>query len=384
MKKNSVKYDKNHPFLAAVKERYSLCKPGSKKMTHHIVLDLSKSGLTYHVGDSIAIYPIHDHALVQQTLNAVGARGDESVTDRLGAVHTLRDFLSKKANITEVNRKIVQELAERQTNSEKKARLEYLLADGNRDALKEYQKNHEVWDALEDNSEVRFNIDEFVSMLQPMLPRFYSIASSMKVVGEEVHLTVSYVKYTSNGHLRLGVCSHYLCDMAPMNLSTVPVYIQPHHGFTLPDNSEADLILIGPGTGVAPYRAFLQERTAKGSKGRNWLFFGEWNRAYDYFYEEYWQELIAQGLLKVDTAFSRDQAHKIYVQHRMLEKAGELWQWIQNGAYIFVCGDAHRMAKDVEATLHQIIKEQGGLDDASTKAFIKQLRTDKRYLKDVY
>ena len=353
-------------------------------MTHHIVLDLSKSGLTYSVGDSIAIYPIHDHALVQQTVVALGAKGDEAVVDKQGNSISLREFLAKKSNITEVSRKLIQELAQRQTHPQKKERLEYLLADGNRDALKEYQHNHEVWDTLEENNEVKFSVDEFVGMLQPMLPRFYSIASSMKVVGEEVHLTVSYVKFTSNGHVRLGVCSHYLCDMAPLNLAMVPVYIQSHHGFTLPEKPTADLILIGPGTGVAPYRAFLQERTAQGAPGKNWLFFGEWNKAYDYFYEDYWQELIAQGSLKVDTAFSRDQQHKIYVQHRMLEKAGEIWQWLQNGATIYVCGDAHRMAKDVDAALHQIIKEQGGLDEPATKAFLKQLRTDKRYLRDVY
>ncbi len=250
--------------------------------------------------------------------------------------------------------------------------------------MKEYQKNHELWDALLDNPEVRFTPEEICHLIQPMLPRFYSIASSMKVVGEEVHLTVSYVKYMSNGQQRLGVCSHYLCDMAPMNLATIPVYLQPHHGFTLPADPKADLIMIGPGTGVAPYRAFMQERMAMGASGKHWLFFGEWNRSYDFFYEDYWTELQAQGKLRVDLAFSRDQEHKIYVQHRMLEQAQDFFQWLEKGAYVFVCGDAHRMAKDVDAVLHRIIQEQGNTDEQGAKSYVKALRSQKRYLRDVY
>jgi len=378
-------YNKNNPFLATIKERYSLCKTGSNKMTHHVVLDLTNSGIRYNVGDSIGIIPTHDQELVMRTVKAMGAKGDEPILDKaINQQIPLRDYLAKKSNITEVSRKVVQELARRQTHPAKKEHLEFLVAEGNKDALKEYQKNRELWDALAENREVKFDPIELCHMLQPMLPRFYSIASSMKVVGEEVHLTVSYVKYTANEHLRLGVCSHYLCDLAPMNVSTIPVYIQSSHGFTLPENPSANLILIGPGTGIAPYRAFLQERLATGANGSNWVFFGEWNRAYDYFYEDFWQELEAKGNFRIDTAFSRDQPHKVYVQHRMLEKAEELWRWMENGAYVFVCGDAHRMAKDVDATLHQIIQEKGGLDEQGAKNYMKKLRTDKRYLRDVY
>jgi sulfite reductase (NADPH) flavoprotein alpha-component len=291
-------YNKNHPFTASVKERYPLSKQGSKKHTHHVVLDLSHSGISYNVGDSLAIFPVHDPELVQRTLQAIGASGMEKVTDKhTGSLYSFRDYLAKKANITDVSRKLISELALRQTNPRKKEHLDSLLQEGNKDAFKEYHKNHELWDTLLEHPEVRFTPEEICHLIQPMLPRFYSIASSMKVVGEEVHLTVSYVKFTSSGHQRLGVCSHYLCDMAPLNLATVPVYVQPHHGFTLPPDPSVDLIMIGPGTGVAPYRAFMQERMAMGDSGKHWLFFGEWNRSYDYFYEDYWDELKSQGRL---------------------------------------------------------------------------------------
>jgi|694.fasta_scaffold04059_2 sulfite reductase (NADPH) flavoprotein alpha-component len=378
-------YNKNNPFFASIKERYSLCKPGSQKNTHHVRLDLSHSGITYQVGDSVAIFPVHDTVLVQRTLDALRLDSTKKIFDKHSNQEVdLHTFLSKKSNITEINRKIISETAERQTNLQKKEHLQFIIAEENRDVLKEYQKNREVWDFLLENQEVRFEPEELPFLLQPMIPRFYSIASSMKAVGESVDLTVSYVKYVSNGHLRLGVCSHYLCDMAPMYQATIPLYVQPSHGFNLIDQENASVIMIGPGTGIAPYRGFMQERIAKGNQGKNWLFFGEWNRAYDYFYEDFWEQLKAQGKLKVDLAFSRDQEHKIYVQHRMLEHAAELFRWIEEGAYIYVCGDAHRMAKDVDAVLHQIIQEQGNLDEQSAKNYIKKLRSEKRYRRDVY
>lgn len=378
-------YDRNHPFNATIKERYTLCKPGSKKFTHHVVLDLKGSGISYHVGDSVAIYPTHDPELVERTLKALGATGQEIVLEK----HTqqplpLREFLTNKASITDISRKMIQELANRQTNPEKKERLLFLFAEGNKDALKEYQKNHELWDALEENQEVEWVPTELPLFIQPMLPRFYSIASSQKAVGDEVHLTVSYVKFTSNQYPRLGVCSHFLCDMAAMHKTPIPIYIQSSNGFVLPEESAKDIILIGPGTGVAPFRAFLQERICKQDAGRNWLFFGEWNHAYDYFYQDFWESLEKEDKIRIDLAFSRDQPHKVYVQHRMLENAPEFWDWIKNGAIVYVCGDAHRMAKDVDATLHQIIQDQGNMDEAAAKAFVKQLRAEKRYLRDVY
>jgi sulfite reductase (NADPH) flavoprotein alpha-component len=378
-------YNKSYPFLASIKERYCLCSPESVKKIYHIVLDLKGSGIVYSVGDSIGVFSQHDPELVERTLQAMHAAGHELVTDkRTHQKTTLREILTSRANITSLSRKFLTEIALRQMDPSKKKRLDFLFEEAHKAALKEYLANHEIWDALQENTEVHFSLDEFVSLMMPMLPRFYSIASSMSVVGEEVHLTVADLAYTTNQHLRRGVCTYYLCELAPMHVPVIPVYVQPNHGFTLPADSSADLIMIGPGTGIAPYRGFMQERMLKKASGKHWLFFGERNRAHHFFYRDFWHELTAQDKLKLDLAFSRDQEHKIYVWHRMLEKSKELFQWLENGAYLYVCGDAHRMAKDVEATLLHIVKEEGAMDEASAKQYLKKLKTEQRYLRDVY
>lgn len=378
-------YNKNNPYLASIKERYSLCKNGSQKNVEHVVLDLKGSGLTYNVGDSVSVQPINDPEMVNKTLSALQATGSEMVPDKhSGAMLTLRDYLTKKSNLAEVPRKFISEMVKKQTNSDKKTRLEHILAEGQKEALKEYQAAHEVWDALEENSECVFAPTEFAHLLMPLLPRFYSIASSMAEVGEEVHLTVAELVYETNGHVRRGVCTHFLCRQAPMFDPVIPIYVQPSHGFILPQNHEVPVIMIGPGTGVAPYRGFMQERRKHGAKGVNWLFFGEWHHDQQFLYGEYWQELVAAGLLRLHTAFSRDQPHKVYVQHRMLEQGEELFRLIESGGYVYVCGDAHRMAKDVDAALHHIVHAHSGLDEAGAKEYIKRLKQEKRYLRDVY
>lgn len=378
-------YSKTNPYIATLKERYSLCKPGSQKHTFHAVLDLQGSGITYNVGDSVAVFAEHDPELVKRTLHAMHCVGGELITEKhTGKSLQLKDFLRTKGNITEVSKKLIRELATRQFDPWKKERLNYILAESNKDAWKEYQAHHELYEVLEENPEVQFEYQELCHFLMPLLPRFYSIASSMKEVGEEVHLTISDLKYLSNGRMRYGVCTHYLCDLAPMHKQVIPIYVQPHHGFTIPPSLDASLIMIGPGTGVAPFRAFMQDRMADKAAGKNWLFFGECNQAFDYFYQDYWESLESKGILKVTTAFSRDQEHKIYVQHRMMEHAEEFFQWLQDGAYVFVCGDMHRMAKDVDAALHKIIQEQGKTDENGAKAYVKKLKTEKRYLRDVY
>jgi sulfite reductase (NADPH) flavoprotein alpha-component len=218
----------------------------------------------------------------------------------------------------------------------------------------------------------------------PLLPRLYSIASAQEVVGNEAHLTVANLSYRTNHHIRRGVCTHYLCDLAPLGEKCVPVYHHPNRGFTLPDDPQAALIMIGPGTGIAPYRGFLQARIAHGHPGRNWLFFGEWNRATDFFYEDEWRAMQNRIPLRIDTAFSRDQEYKIYVQHRMLEQGAELFAWLEEGAYLFVCGDANHMAKDVDGALHQIVEKHGDRTPDDAKAYLKELKAAKRYLRDVY
>ncbi len=385
MSESSPIYSKTHPFLAAVTDRYSLCRPGSAKSVEHVVLSLKGSGLTYQVGDSIAVMSMNDPEVVEKTIQLLHAAGDEPVSDKhTGQLYPLREFLTKKANLADVPRKLIAEIGARQTDALKKERLGFILGETQKDALKEYQAAHEIWDALEENAEVSFAPEELCHMLMPLLPRFYSIASSMAVVGEEVHLTVAELIYETNGHIRRGVCTNYLCRLAPMHAPVVPVYIHPSSGFTLPADDSLPVIMVGPGTGVAPYRAFMQERLFHNAGGLNWLFFGEWHRDYQFFYAEYWQGLVETGKLRLETAFSRDQEHKIYVQHRLQQHGDKLYDLLEKGAYFYVCGDAHRMAKDVDATLHEIVRTHGGCDEQGAKDYVKKLKAAKRYLRDVY
>jgi len=385
MSTNTSIYNKSHPYQAAITKRYSLCKPGSLKSTYHVVLDLKGSGLTYDVGDSIAVFPVNDAHVVERTIHSIKADGSELVKDKHSEDNVpFCEYLTKKCNLVEVPRKLIAEIAKRQTNTSKKEYLDHLLSEGQKEKLKEYQAWHEVWDALAENEEAKFTAQELSQLLMPLLPRFYSIASSLAAVGEEVHLTVAELTYETNGITRRGVCTHYLCQLAPMGEKSVPIYIQPSNGFTLPQEGSSPVIMIGPGTGIAPFRAFLQERHAKGATGSNWLFFGEWHRHSEFYYEQDWQEYIQAGLLRLETAFSRDQEHKIYVQHRLMEHGQELFEWLEKGAYIYVCGDARRMAKDVDATLHQIVQNHAKCDEIAAKDYIKKLRSTKRYLRDVY
>ena len=297
----------------------------------------------------------------------------------------LAEWLASKSNITDLSPKFLKEVCNRQIDPQKKHDLEILLEESNREALKEYLEKHEIWDFLETHREVSFYPQEAVDLLMPLLPRFYSIASSQKYVGDEVHLTVAPLEYESNGHKRRGVCTHFLCELAELHQPVVPIFIQHAHNFRLPNDHHSDLIMIGPGTGVAPFRAFLQERLlyAK-AKGRHWLFFGEKKRAYDFFYEEDWKQYGDHGHLRLELAFSRDQDFKVYVQDKMFEHGQELFQWLEGGAYLYVCGDASRMAKDVEAMLHQVIQEYGFKSPIESKEYIKRMRQEKRYLRDVY
>lgn len=379
-------YHRQHPFLASIKERYTLSKPGSQKNTQHLVLDLKGSGITYQVGDSIGIFPQHDIELVDKTLQALKATGQEKIQlKQIEEALVLRECLTAKLNITGISPKLFREMTDRQKDSDKKYMLETLQQEGEREALKAYLEKHEVWDFLAANEEVMFTPQELVDLLMPLLPRFYSISSAQKYVGEEVHLTVAALEYESNGHKRRGVCTHYLCALVELHTPVVPVFIQPSHGFYLPPDPHIPLIMIGPGTGIAPFRAFLQERLLHHqSKGKHWLFFGECNREYDFFYEEDWLELSRWGDLRLELAFSRDQEHKIYVQHKMWEKGEELYQWLEQGAYLYVCGDAQRMAKDVEVMLQTIAQEFGKKDAQEAKNYLKQLRQQKHYLRDVY
>jgi sulfite reductase (NADPH) flavoprotein alpha-component len=379
------KFSRNHPFMASIHARHTLCRPGSLKETIHLEIDLKGSDMQYVVGDSIAVIPANDPELVQCILKCLKASGNEWIDDsRSKQKIQLIEFLLNQANLRDCTRKFIDEIAKRQTAVSKKTALEKLFETENSEPFKIYQNAHDVLDALEDNQEVVFSPQELCDLLKPMMPRFYSISSSQKAVGDQVHLTVVLQKWDAKGRKRHGVCTHYLCNLTPLNVPVVPVYLHPHRGFTLPKDPNAPIIMVGPGTGIAPFRAFMQERDVLDSMGKNWLFFGEWNRSHHFFYEDFWNSLQNKGKMRMDLAFSRDQNEKIYVQHKMLEKGKELFQWLEEGAYFYVCGDATRMSKDVDLALHQIVAAHGGLSDEKTKEYIKALRNAKRYLKDVY
>lgn len=377
--------DRHHPAIVTIKDRYLLTKQGSTKQTYHVTLDLSSTPLQFKVGDSIGIYPQNDPLLVQHLIEALKAKGDEQITDpRSGSPMTLWHFLSFKANLARSTSSFLKLFYEYETSHDEKNSIQRMLRQENKPLLTQYLASNDPLDLFKEYQGVDAPLQEICAQFGPLLPRFYSVASSQHLYKNEVHLTVALFSFTHQNEQRYGVGSHFLCHLSAINDTPVPIYVQPAQHFTLPADTEAPIIMVGPGTGVAPFRAFLQERIAKDAKGKNWLFFGERNRESDYFYEDEFEQFKSQGKVRLDLAFSRDQDTKIYVQNKMEESAKDLWEWLQNGAYFYVCGDAHRMAKDVENTLQKIVQTQGCMSEEAAKAYVKSLRTQKRYLADVY
>ncbi|MES2121727.1 MAG: sulfite reductase [Chlamydiota bacterium] len=374
-----------NPATLTLKERVLLTGPDSTKHTYHVVLDLKNSPIRFKVGDSIGIYPENDPILVQHLIDAMKATGDEPIEDvRSKTMFTLRDFLTRKANLSRVTSSFLKLFYAYEPSHDKKNDLERLLQPDNKPLLSQFLHSHDPLDLFKEYAQAELPLQEICTQFGPLLPRFYSVASSQHWTKEEVHLTVALFTFSHSGQQRYGVGSHFLCQLAQAGSTPIPAYVQPAPHFTLPEDDASPIIMVGPGTGVAPFRAFMQDRIARNAPGKNWLFFGERNRTSDFFYEKEWDAYVNEGKLKLELAFSRDQSEKIYVQHRMLENAKDLWSWLQEGAYFYVCGDAHRMAKDVESTLITIAQEQGNLSEEAAKYYIKTLRSDKRYLADVY
>ncbi len=378
-------FTKDHPFLASMRENRLLNRSGSTKETRHFVVDVSGSGLTYTAGDSLGIFPTNDPENVDNLLAVLGMEGDERVElAKVDGDVPLREALMSRLSIAGPTRKTLQAFHDRATDSADRAELEALLLPEARDKMMEFLANREFIDLLEEFRSVRFSAREFVGLLKRLMPRLYSIASSPVLFPEEIHLTVAVVKYATNGRARVGVCSTYLSERLPLNEKVVPVFVASSH-FGLPADESADIIMVGPGTGIAPFRAFIQERSAKKSPGRNWLFFGDQHRETDYLYGEEFEDYLDKKVLnRLDLAFSRDQEKKIYVQDRMVERGAELWDWLKNGAYFYVCGDAKRMAKDVDAALQSIVAEHGGMSPEEAADWVKAMKKEKRYLRDVY
>ncbi|HET7237704.1 MAG TPA: sulfite reductase subunit alpha [Terrimicrobiaceae bacterium] len=376
-------YSRKNPFPATLAVNRKLTGEGSNKDTRHFEISLSSSGLAYEVGDSLGVFPKNDLELVEGILKNQGFSGDEPVVNPDGKTVSLREALTKDYIISEPAKQLLQALPEKDSSS---AFLKDLLDPGSKSHLDVYLWGRDVLDLLEEFTAAKFTPEEFVKVLRKLQPRLYSIASSQKAVGESVHLTVAIVRYQPerSSHLHRGVCSTFLAERAEGN-GKVPVFVHTAKHFRVPENPDTAAIMIGPGTGIAPFRAFLQDRKATGAGGKNWLFFGEQKAASDYFYKEEFEAWQSEGVLsKFVTAFSRDQAQKIYVQHRMLENAQELYDWLENGAIFYVCGDASRMAKDVDTALHQIVEQVGAKTTEQAKEYVDALKKEKRYRKDVY
>lgn len=369
-------YTRKNPFNARLKAVSALNADGSFKDTRHVVIDLKDSGIHYRPGDSLGVFPRNCPELVDAIIAALGATGDEVVSTPSGS-RPLREALIVDFDITKPADEAIEYLASVAADPDEAQALRQLAEAG-------ADEGQDLLEILETYSSAWPDPRQLVTTLGRLQPRLYSIASSQRLHPDEVHTTVGVVRYQRSGRNRKGVASTFFADRL-MPEERVRVYIQPTHDFRLPADGNVPVIMVGPGTGIAPFRAFLQERQAHGDTGRNWLFFGNSGQATDFLYRGELEGFLESGLLtRLDTAFSRDQQKKIYVQQRMSEQGPELWDWLQEGAFIYVCGDAKRMARDVDAALRQIIEDQGGLSEDEAEAFVKMLIKDKRYLRDVY
>jgi len=370
-------YSRTHPYSSRIIERSLLTGPTSSKKTYHISLEIDPKQVSFSVGDSIGVIPSNDPKEVEMIVKKIGRDKNEQIFNpRTNELISLSDYLLTKVNIHRLNSAFLKNLFEKAGILESR-----LFLAENKTELFQFLDTHTLLDILH-KAALKELSD--LTKLMPLLPRFYSIANSPLVFPDEIHLTVAYVQYLSNGQIRRGVGSHFLCDLGKTREMPVPIYVQPSHHFRLPKDPTTPIILIGPGTGIAPYRAFLQERVALQSSGRNWLFFGERNKTSDFYYEPFWRDLEKLNKIRVDVAFSRDSDEKIYVQHKMYENKKEIWRWIEEGAYFYVCGNADKMAKDVEAMLQTIIHEEGKLNIEDARLYVKKLRAEKKYLTDVY
>lgn len=374
-------YGRDAPVPARLVSSARLTAPGAEKDTRHVVLDISGSGLAYEPGDSLGIWPQSNPDEVELLLAILRAKGSEAVTLADGAVVSAREALSRECDLRAPGAELYALLAREAKDEVDRSRLAKLAQD---DAQADTFGVHDVLDALLEFPSARPTIGDFVATLGRMQPRMYSLASSLRRHPGEAHLTVGVLRYERNERAYQGTGSSFLAEhLRPGR--RLSVFVQRSHAFRLPADPSAPVVMVGPGTGIAPFRAFLQEREASGASGRNWLFFGNPRRETDFLYREELERLAEKRVLtRMDLAFSRDQMAKMYVQHRMLDAAAELWRWLANGAYLYVCGDAKRMAGDVDLALQRIAATAGGMDAAAAKRYLAELARAGRYQRDVY
>ncbi|MCW1914099.1 assimilatory sulfite reductase (NADPH) flavoprotein subunit [Luteolibacter sp. GHJ8] len=373
-------YGKKNPFPSELLEKVILNGRGTTKETWHYELSLDGSGLNYEAGDALAVIPVNSPDIVEGILKASKLSGSESVEVKGVGQKVLADALREDFDITALSRAVLTKL-QGYASSDK---LGALLAEDAKDHLKDYQWGRWIADAIADFAPGGLSAADLVTIFRKLPPRLYSIASSPLAHPGEVHLTVASVRYQAHGQPRKGVASTYLADLVEKG-GHVPVYTHQNKNFRLPASADVPVIMVGPGTGVAPFRAFVEQRAALGQGGKNWLFFGDQRYTYDFLYQVEWQEHLKDGnLSKLDVAFSRDQPEKVYVQHRMLERAKELYGWLQEGAHFYVCGDASRMASDVHEALISVVEKEGKLPREAAEAYVEDLKKSKRYQRDVY
>ncbi len=372
--------DRNNPVYAQLVESRRLTHVDSPKDTRHVIIDLLDSGLAYEPGDSLGVLAENCPELIQEVLDALGATGDEPVDTAGGPSRPLRVCLRRDVALHRLLTPTVECLAAAAIDPSEADALVALASDDRDD----YLGSADVVDALRRFPSARPPLGTFMASLGRLQPRLYSISSSLSAHPRQVHLTVGVVRFENQGRWRNGTTSHFLGVRAnPGDL--VPVFVQRSPKFRLPDNPNTPIIMVGPGTGIAPFRAFLQHREALGAKGSSWLFFGNQYFNLDFLYREELDGFLNRGALtRLDIAFSRDASQKIYVQDRMLEHASQLWRWLEEGAYFYVCGDAKRMARDVDQMLYRIVAEQGGRSAEEAKRYMSELAKANRYHRDVY
>ncbi|MDT0687744.1 assimilatory sulfite reductase (NADPH) flavoprotein subunit [Autumnicola psychrophila] len=374
--KAAAKFSRKNPFEATILEKIELNGRGSSKETIHLELDLEGSGLTYEPGDALGVYGANSEYLIGEVLKATKLSGNEEVETHQGKKNLL-EALTYDYELTPLSKLSITKYAEL-TESKK---LKEILSDNKK--IQDYLLGRDVLDLIQEEP-YKLNPDELISVLRKNTPRMYSIASSQQAVEDEVHLLVSVVRYEAFGRNKEGHCSTTLADRLKVD-DKVKVFVDKNSRFKLPQDPEAPVIMVGPGTGVAPFRAFMQHKEVAENKGKSWLFFGDRNFRTDFLYQTEWQQYLDEGVLtKADVAFSRDQEEKQYVQHRMLENGKELYDWLEQGAHFYVCGDATRMAKDVDNALREIIQQQGGVTPEKAEEYIKYLQVSKRYQTDIY
>ncbi|MBR79774.1 MAG: sulfite reductase subunit alpha [Euryarchaeota archaeon] len=418
------------PFMTTISQNFILNGEGSRKETRHIVFELKDSGLSYKAGDALGVVPRCPPELVENLLAVTNFTGDEEVDTHLGPC-SLREALTDRYEIHRISKKWIEGLSKRTSDDSGPlemrivSRQRYSSTDGSliidwRDgngegdvpegyveigsfgessatllkelvsdpsSMEDYIWSRDYVDAMSDFSSISFTPQEFVEGMDRLKPRLYSIASSPEFEDGTVHLTVAIVRYNHHNRDRTGLCTGYMADRCEIGSTEVGVFMSPTRSFVLPEDGTKDIIMVGPGTGIAPFRAFLQQREIDHSQGRNWLFFGDWTAEGEYLYENEMEDWKERGVIaKHDLAWSREGAEKVYVQHLMSKHGEEIWNWIENGAYFYVCGDKQYMAKDVHRTLIEICAEYGGMSSEDAKEFVETglMKTEKRYLRDVY